>query len=739
MLINAYTKFEFPGTGKVLYFKLMGALVTPSGLSSAGPTRLEMLNEIRIPFSSQFDLVLPANGRNFIEWDCFGFRSVNLSGTFEFSPDVFIPDDPAISMLTAEFEINTTDPKNILVSTSISPFRIKGLGDMAFSAQEAVIDMSDFVNCSGFAMPYEYQDVLGDSPQLWRGFFIKELSVLLPSALSKEGMRTEISARDLIIDESGVSGHFAGSNILTANEGSASGWPFSIRSLEMSLIRNRLTAGEMSGSIGVPLLGGDTLDYAAQIISTQTGLDYSFSVAGLPEKEFPVPFGGTVKLDRGCLFNIRIVNGKFIPSAILNGRMYLQGDTGTIKGLRFEQLCLTAESPYIRGGKFDTSQGAGFNLAGFELSVDSISLAFRAGVASMGFNTHMSLMNKADKGISASTRFYVNAHMEVKPEGAGNIQRQKWVYDGIRTEGISIKGNVSVFSLEGSVFVFNNHPVYGNGVNGSVDFKAGKIIKGPAKAEIYFGNKTDFKYWFAKIDIPANINLGTVTLSSITGGAYSNMERVNLYDPESKYVPLKDAGFGLLAGAGIYVKSEGIFNADALFEIAINKSGGVKFIRFSGEGKFLAKKEKKDGLMKMSGKMLMIYDNLNDSFHANMSVSLNVANSIRGVGPDDLLGEVVIHSDPSNWYIFIGRPSSPLGVDVAGLLKAQTYFMAGTQIENMPLPPAEVASIISGINMDFMASERGVASGKGVAFGILLKASAGVGENKLRNSLLGRT
>lgn len=729
MLINAFTKFEFPGTKSVLYFKLRGALITPSGLSSAGPTRLEMLNETRISFSSQFNLVLPANGRNYIEWDCYGFRSVNLNGIFEFSPDVFIPDDPGVSRLTAEFEINTTDPKNILVSTSISRFRIKGLGDMAFSAHEAVIDMSDFANCSGFALPYEYQEIFGDSPQLWRGFFIKELSVLLPSALSKGGKRTEISARDLLIDESGVSGHFAGANILTANEGSASGWPFSIRSLEMSLIRNRLTAGEMAGSIGVPLLGGDTLDYAAQIISTQTGLDYSFSIAGLPEREFAVPFGGTVKLDRGCLFNIRTVNGKFIPSAILNGRLYISGDSSKIEGLRFEQLHLTAESPYIIGGRFDTSGGNIFHLAGFELSINSISLAFQSGAGSLGFDANMALMNRGDKGVSASTRFYVNTHMELKPEGEANIQRQKWYYDGFRIEGINIKGNVSVFKLEGSLFIYKNHPVYGDGVKGAVEFTAGKIIKEPAKVDIRFGRKTDFKYWLAKIDIPSSIPLGAVTLTSIKGGAYSNMERVDLYDTRSDYVPVKDAGFGLLAGADLIVKSKGIFNADALFEIAINKNGGVKFIRFSGEGKFLAAKEKTDGLLKMSGRLLMVYDNVNDSFHANMNVSLNVGNAIRGIGPDDLLGEVVIHSDPADWYIFIGRPSSPLGVNIAGLSQAQTYFMAGTKIENMPLPPAEVAAIISGIDMDFMASERGVASGKGIAFGVLFKASAGIGQN----------
>lgn len=728
ILINAYTQIKLPGTNRPISFALKGAVITPSGLSRMGPMRLEVIDEFRIPFNKQVTLVLPSDGRNFIEWDCFGFRSINLSGIFEFSPEFFIPDNlNKNDVVTAGFEINTSDLNNILASITMTPFRIKGLGDMSFTVRNATIDMSDFVNCEGFVLPEGYQNIFEDLPQLWRGFFLKDLSILLPSELSSSGKRTEISAHNLLIDDLGVSGLFAATNVFLLEQGSASGWPFSVKSLKIALIQNRLTKGELTGFIGIPFLGDEPFGYSAQVISTKKELEYNFSISTTGEKEYPIPFGGTVKLDKGCIFRMKTGNGSFIPSAILNGTMNVSAESAKIDGLRFERLHLTAESPYIIGGKFDSFGGTSLSLGGFGLSIDSITLAFRSGKASLGLNAKIALMNRSDKGVCASTRFFVKA--SVQKEGNN---RQKWAYDGILVQGIKVKGNVSVFSLSGSVFMMNDDPVYGDGFVGTVGLTVGNLIKDTAQVEISFGKKTDFKYWFAEIDIPTKIPIGTVTLSSIGGGAYSNMERKNLYSVSSDYLPKKDAGIGLMAQVGLYVKTEKIFNADATFEIAINKSGGVKFIRFAGEGTFFSEEDAKAGknLAKVTASINMIYDNVNNSFHANLSVYMNIANAIRGIGPGDMLGEAVIHSDPVDWYIYIGRPSCPLGVEILGLLKAQSYFMAGTKIENMPLPPSEVASIISNIDVDFMKNERGVATGRGIAFGVLFKASAGIGRDK---------
>ena len=231
MIINAYTQLTLPITSKVITFALRGAVITPSGLSKLGPTHLEVISDFNIPVSEQVTMHIPANGRNFIDWDCSGFRSVNLSGQFEFSSEFFLPDDPGkYDRVTAAFEINTSDLNNILIATSITPFRIKGLGDMSFSVTNAVADMSDIVNCDGFAIPKDYQLIFPDAPQLWRGFFLKDLIITLPSELTN-GKRTAISANDILIDDFGISGRFTAANIISLEQGDASGWPFSVKSI----------------------------------------------------------------------------------------------------------------------------------------------------------------------------------------------------------------------------------------------------------------------------------------------------------------------------------------------------------------------------------------------------------------------------------------------------------------------------------------------------------------------------
>jgi hypothetical protein len=733
MFINAYTQVKLPGTTKPITLAARNILITPAGISLTATSRLVVISEFVIPISDQVKLILPADGSNYIEWDCNGFRSVNLRGVFEFSSNYFIP-DPILSRnkknVTASFEVNTTDFNNILISTSIDPFKIKGLGDMTFIARQASVDMSDFVNSEGFMVPAGYQNSFPEVPQLWRGFFLKELNVLLPAEISGSSERKSINAYNLLIDESGISGYFSATNVLPINMGDASGWPFSVDRISIGIAQNKLTGGSIGGAIGVPFLGSDTLGYLAQIESTNTGLQYNVSVITNSARNFNMPFGGSVMLDKGCQFEMKAGNGKFIPSAVLNGTISIQKDLVYLEKLRFEGLRLSAESPYISGGTFSSTASAGIKLSGFDLGVNNISLSFLSGRSSLGFDVKLALMNKSDKGIGANTRFFVNALVEVNPDVSGSSNsRQRWRYDGTLVQKIYVKGSVSIFSINGGIDLLKDDPVYGNGFHGQVGLMINKILPDTAKVEVYFGTKVNYKYWFAKIDIPTNIPMGTVTLSKLVGGAYSNMERKDFNNFNSAYVPREDTGLGFMAGVGLYVKDKKLFSADALFEIAFNKSNGVRYIGFNGKGQFFSGDEKNGTDASVSASINMVFDNENDVFHANLKVYMNIANAIKGIGPNGLLGESVIHCDPKDWYIYIGRPSVPLGVNILGMMESQSYFMAGTKVENMPLPPSEVASVIRNIDMDFMKSESGIASGRGVAFGIRLKASAGFGEN----------
>ncbi|MDJ1483996.1 hypothetical protein QNI16_26100 [Cytophagaceae bacterium YF14B1] len=96
---------------------------------------------------------------------------------------------------------------------------------------------------------------------------------------------------------------------------------------------------------------------------------------------------------------------------------------------------------------------------------------------------------------------------------------------------------------------------------------------------------------------------------------------------------------------------------------------------------------------------------------------LNVQNTIRGTGANGLIGEIVIHADPQGWYIYVGRPSQMLGVNMANIITAKAYFMVGTKVEDLPLPPSEVAEVFDNIDLNFMRDKNAISSGKGFALG----------------------
>jgi hypothetical protein len=216
----------------------------------------------------------------------------------------------------------------------------------------------------------------------------------------------------------------------------------------------------------------------------------------------------------------------------------------------------------------------------------------------------------------------------------------------------------------------------------------------------------------------------TFDLSKVQNTADVN----SLEDQEAQmlsYVPSDSVGLGLLAGVSWIAGTEKACNGDAVLEIAFNVGGGVRYITFNGSAYFMtnmqqrgvgnAKELKTD--VPIYATVDMRYDHTNKTFHANLAAYLNVQGVIKGVGPNNLMGQAVIHIDPQDWYVYMGRPSQRLGVDVIGLATTQSYLMIGSKIDNLPLPPPEVAQVFQDINLSLMRDENSSKQGKGFAFG----------------------
>lgn len=763
--ISAYASVVIPGTSKPIAFAAKNIGFGKGGLKSSSQVKLVLVSKQTIKVNDNLTLELPADGHNYIEFDCDGFKAINLKGNFIFSDGLLKPDPDlarGVNTVTASFEVNTQDLSNIMTTVNITPFQVSGLSDVSFEVHNAVVDYSDIINPSGFIFPQGYQQTYGADITLWRGFYLQDLTVRI-KGLSGDSTANKkpfiISARNLIIDDLGVSGIFTATNLMPLKDGSADGWPFSVDKLSAKLELNRLTGGSLEGYVGIPFLGEKPVGYSAMVEQEAGNMNYRFAVAIPDSMVFQTALSATVQLDKGSIIALeKKGNGRLIPSALLHGKITVGGKLNA-KGLAFQNLGLTTAKPYVTSGEFSTiGIGQSKGVGNFPVQINDINLKIYQGEVALGFGLTLNFMNKEDSPFGGSTHLEILAAMEEKQytvegdDGKPSYTKTKheWKFKKVRVRDISIDVQTQAFVLKGSLTLYDDDPVYGSGFHGYVAFAIKKVLEKGIKVNAYFGSKDDFRYWHIDAYVPVGQIpiFPPVLLTGIMGGASYKMVRQQPLQPDFSdlgndetakpakqdeylvYIPDGNAGLGFLAGVSLVVANDNAINADVMFEVQFNKGGGLKYIRFDGSAFFLTPTKSRG---RVSGgeaptatilaQMSMLFDNDNDVFHSNLKTYINLAGIITGVGPNGLVGEAVIHVDRNNWYTYIGRPNSMFGINILGLATAQTYFMVGTKVDNLPLPPSEVREIFGDIDLSLMRDDLAAAGGKGFAAGVHFKVA----------------
>jgi len=761
-ILSAYASIVFPGARKPLAFFGKNISFSKGGLSTTSNTRIQLASEGYIDISANAFLYLPADGSNYVEFDCNGFKSINLKGVFVFKEGLLIPDKElapshpiqigpntifATTKVLGTFEINAHDLNDIIISTSITPFQLKGLEGITFDVKDAIVDMSDTKNIAGMTFPPDYANTYGPDIQLWRGFYLKELAVTLPKEIGNKTGRTSLSAKNLLIDDMGVSGIFTGKNLIPIESGSIAGWPFSLNTLSVQLAHNNLVGGGIGGGLNVPFLGTDTLGYLAEIYQTEKDVDYNFVITTHKERKF-VAIIGEVTLAPNCAFSFAKHEGKFSISTKLNGLLTLKQKLLSVSNVGFQDLVLSTQAPYLLQGKFALNGDNQGKSNGFPIRIDQLKLGIFQGEFSIGMNIALNFME--GKGLSASTALKFLFHAEQSQSGESTSQT--WKFKGIRLERVIIAGSVGPVKMRGVLNIYTNDPIYGDGFKGFIAVKI-PALSSDITANAYFGSKSEdnsnFRYWHVDIKVPLSIPVfGPVVLKGIMGGISHHMIRESVLDngvftkisqmasdltgasdqnSGLVYRPDKTAGMAFMAGVVLVIGSEKAVNADAMFEIAFNEGGGLKYIQFTGNAYVMNNLDSRPKgetvpSAPFYAHLSMLYDNDNHVFHANLKCYLNLYGVFVGTGPNNLMGEMVIHVDPHDWYIYVGRPSQMNGVSVLGILSAKSYFMVGTKIEDLPLPPTEVSEMFGKIDLALMRDDGAAGSGRGFAAGLHFRA-----------------
>ncbi|MBA3665016.1 MAG: hypothetical protein H0W61_12520 [Bacteroidetes bacterium] len=714
---SAYAAIDFPGTLKKIAFKGSNIKFNPSGVIGGEQARLHLASEHIISINSTVSLKLSANQQNWVEWDCNGFKAINLVGHFVFKKGKLIPDPTQTtdSVVSASFQIYTQNIHEFITTVNITPFKLAGLPDWSFKVTDAVVDMSELENAPSFTFPqgYPVENLL--SPESWTGFALKSLFVKLPRELSETGKKTELVVNNLQIDHMGLSGLFQVNNLFGTNQGSMNGWAFSIDELGVGFIANHISSGQIKGKVEIPVLDStQALQYTAGINhNNNTGTtNYNFILNPASNLNFKV-FNANVSLNNNSTLGVTVQNGNFKPVANFSGLISFSNPKFNSNGssLAFQNLTIITEAPYITNGVFSLNNigSAQSSLNHFPLTLNEISVGVNQGAPVLGFSVTLNLSNESTNPIGVGTSLLIKGKFEgsqqtYSGEYPVTHTRQKFGFDKVIINGISLNYQTGPCTFQGLVLYKDDDPQYGNGFFGSIQMSIPGVSAAQINASACFGSLPAYKYFYVDAKVTTDISLGQIPIkiTRLIGGLYYHMapnksseeEFIDLnknFVPTSsnalQYTPDQTHSAGLKAGVSYQCSlNERPYNGDVLFEINFTSSGGLGTVNLNGDIYSLTSVNNKASAP-VKGKIGMQFDAPNKTFDAMAQVVINCYQVITGTGYFKL------HIDPQTWYACVGKPTAPCNIALGTFANIPFYCMVGNSIEPPAAPPAAIAAI----------------------------------------------
>lgn len=585
---------------------------------------LELVADYAINLQGDKSQIILKSGTK-VNFDCSGFLQMALNADIKFARSLLVPEGPAGDTLSgnvvASFQSVLKNWNDLVVEVNLPPFQLTSLKGVGFNVQSAIFDFSDYRNAPNVKFPEGYQSpaIMAGIPNLWRGFYLRELKVSLPAEFNKSGAteRTQFLAQDVLIDDMGFSGLLTATNLIDQASGDMNGWAYSLDSLKIDVMANSIRSGGFSGGIVIPISGEQRpFNYTALI---QPGSNYIFNVEAPDSLEFQMFKTSKLELYPNSYVEIKVLDGKFMPKANLHGKMNIQaqlGDNENKKGVEladitFENLQLQSVAPYIQVGNFSFgSEAAQQAMANFPISINNIGMK-NISDTEVGLEFDLLLNLTGTDGGS----FAAEAGLTIVGELPAGQEIQQWKYKEVQVRDIAVDIDGGAFKLQGQLTFFKNDAMYGEGFNGQVqaEFKPGIKVQATA----IFGNVDGFRYWYADAlgSFSSGIPIFTgVGIYGFGGGAYYRMamdtEGVGSALGETVsgvvYVPKKSAGLGLKATVELasHPKPDA-FTGDMTFEVAFNQGGGMRYISFKGNG-YLATPAAEGSLAKMKEKTLKL-------------------------------------------------------------------------------------------------------------------------------------
>jgi hypothetical protein len=767
--MEVYMSLEIPQTGDRIAFNGKVPLSAKGGI--AGTAKIYLLGDHPIKISNSTLLTIKGTSNTYVQFDCNGFQGMSIEAEVEFSRDFIVPEDAAGNEVPTPARVKTSFTtyiqswSDLMVGITMPPFRVNGLKDFGFSVQQAFLDWSDLANPPGISFPKDYLSPFSEAgqPNLWQGFYLKRLEVRLPKSFTDKrasGSRVRLGVEHMILDHQGFTGAIFGENVI--EDGDMSGWSYSLDRVSVALVINQVKGFELMGKLSIPVVKNTDGKPTRFGYRAQRGADgnYIFAVSIQDQVKMPL-FVADVKLFAGSSVTVKEKDDKFYPSASLNGELTIRAAKASMNSIRFENMVINSEAPHFSLGTMGFGrEGEKSNLSKYPVVINHIMAKSEGERVGIAFDLTVNIGGKADEegfGGTGSLIVWGKHENAAVSEGQLSTQHGDWNFDKVEVTGIGVNiKKPGVVDLAGMITFFDDDVTYGDGFKGTL---AGTIQTITVSATALFGTTPTYRYWFADalVKFAEGIPMipGVVSATGFGGGFYSKMKqstqpiasRLGIAPSGITYVPDENT-LGIKAIVLVGAPRPEAWNGDVSLEVMMNRYGGINSVTLNGNANFMSYtalapdkikelatssaegklNEKLATLIRgqVYGSMRLQFDNVNDVFHGNIEVFVNVAGGIvRGVSPGNKAGWAVLHFERNDWYVLIGTPDQPIGLEVARIFRTRSYFMLGKHLPGSPPPPSQVTEILGNVNLDYMRDMNALESGTGFAFGMNFTVDTG--------------
>ncbi len=684
------------------------------------------------------------NQITFAEWDCSGFKCLNVALDYKFSRDVIVPDSPDGSpgdgFVQAHTNITLCNDFNMLAQIDIPAFQIAGSPDgFAFEVDEAWIDYSTIGNIEGLTenLPANYNSptLSSGDPRVqntWKGFWMKDLKLRIPEyAGNVHGDERTMSAQlHNFIYDGQFTFTFRVENLmnLSANH-DLEGSSFSIDTIYMDVVQNDFEQAAMKGKIGLPVSGeneylnykllfdeeqeGDTLQF---VIQPRNGVTLPMFLAEadiLPSSSFKLLIEPEVKFMMDLNAKISI-SDRFNPGSIDLGPLSVE-----IPNVMIEHLAYNSKTGFDDSHFTYSPASPQKNMAGFPLTLDGFSFSFNNFNPTITLTPKLTLTSGED-GISATTSITFKSALRPKAAGIKKIE-----LTSVDLTGISIDAHISTIGLKGSLEFYNEHGAKGTRGELNVTLPAGisarlaadfGTYKNASIADPEYNTAQWYDYWYvdglvgfgeAGIPVFSGLSLyglgGGVSRRMTKTGSLPNISASAGEAPQPSggvYRPDFNTALGLNFKA-IFGSSDGgrAFNFDVTLGAEFSDRGGMTSFGFAGNVRSMAK-DLNDSDTPITGYVSVSYhnpgsaENGEEHIEGQLFMTANFYDVIKGgttisnppadyTGPTNnafVWASFYTAMNRDYWYFNMGTPTNRGKLNVAGIATFSSYLMVGHDV-----------------------------------------------------------